>query len=171
MSFPALTTDLGAYVADIVTAYVSNHTVAAPALPELIQSVQGALNRLGSGAARDVPRERATPAVPIKRSIFPDYLICLEDGKKLKMLKRHLKVSYGMEPADYRAKWGLSPDYPMTAPRYAERRSSLAKQNGLGRQPRTVAEVAVPSGPVVQQIPEVQREPKRSKAVNTRDDT
>lgn len=117
--------------ADIVAAHVSHNQVAAADLPAMIRSVYRSLANVG--VPETPPMETPTPAVSIKRSVFADYIICLEDGKKLKMLKRHLQTSYGMTPADYRAKWGLPADYPMVAPSYASRRSELAKSIGLGR--------------------------------------
>lgn len=117
-------------MAQIVSAHVSHNAVRADALPALIQSVYATLTSVG---AEPVQAEKQQPAVPIKRSVFPDYIVCLEDGKKLKMLKRHLQTSYGMTPEQYRERWGLSADYPMVAPNYAERRSDLAKKIGLGR--------------------------------------
>ena len=124
--------------ADIVAAYVGANSVAAGDLPSLIQSVHRALSGVASGAdvAEAAPKE---PAVPIKRSITPDYLICLEDGRKFKSLKRHLRTKYNMSPEDYRAKWGLAKDYPMVAPNYAKARSELAKQMGLGQGGRQAA--------------------------------
>ncbi len=118
--------------AQIVSAHVSNNTVSRDALPELIQQVFSALTAAGTEQAEP---EQLQPAVPIKKSVFPDYIVCLEDGKKLKMLKRHLQTSYNMTPEQYRERWGLPHDYPMVAPRYAEHRSELAKKIGLGRKP------------------------------------
>jgi predicted transcriptional regulator len=117
---------------DIVSAYVGNNSVAAADLPSLIQSVHKALSGVGAGAepVEAAPKE---PAVSVKKSITPDYLICLEDGRKFKSLKRHLRTKYNMSPEDYRAKWGLAKDYPMVAPNYARARSDLAKQMGLGQ--------------------------------------
>lgn len=114
---------------EIVAAHVGNNPIAAAELPSLIQNVYHALKLVG---VSPVEAERPKPAVPIKRSIFPDYIICLEDGKKLKMLKRHLKTAYDMTPDEYRDRWGLAPDYPMVAPNYAKHRSNLAKEIGLG---------------------------------------
>jgi len=126
--------------AQIVSAHVSNNTVEAAALPNLIQEVYKALSGLKSGVS-DLPApEKPIPAVPIKKSVYPDYIICLEDGKKLKMLKRHLQSSYNMTPEQYRERWGLPRDYPMVAPSYAERRSDLAKEIGLGRKSEPSAE-------------------------------
>ena len=116
--------------AQIVSAHVSKNAVALQELSPLIEQVFQALR--GAGAQPEPVSSRPEPAVPIKRSVFPEYLICLEDGKKLKMLKRHLKTSYDMSPDEYRKRWGLSPEYPMVAPNYAKHRSTLAKQIGLG---------------------------------------
>ena len=118
--------------ADIVAAYVSRNAVAAEAVPEIIRSVYGALEGLSKSPA-PAPEEKPRPAVPVGRSIQHDYIICLEDGKKLKMLKRYLRSRYDMSPEDYRRRWGLPADYPMVAPAYAARRSDFAKQIGLGR--------------------------------------
>jgi predicted transcriptional regulator len=120
--------------ADIVSAHVSNNSVAVSDLPVLIQNVHNALN--GLGATVEEPQPKPEPAVSIRASIKPDYIVCLEDGKKLKMLKRHLMTHYGMTPDEYRQKWGLPADYPMVAPNYAEQRRSLAKKIGLGTKPR-----------------------------------
>ncbi|TGU95015.1 transcriptional regulator [Mesorhizobium sp. M00.F.Ca.ET.151.01.1.1] len=119
--------------ADIVSAYVSNNPVPVASLPELIASVNSSLTNIGQPVAPEKPTQE--PAVNPKRSVFPDYIICLEDGKKFKSLKRHLGVHYGLTPNEYREKWGLKADYPMVAPNYAERRSALAKASGLGRKP------------------------------------
>ena len=118
--------------ADIVSAYVGNNSVSAAELPNLIQSVHRALSGItGAPEAPEVaPKE---PAVPVRRSITPDHLVCLEDGRKFKSLKRHLRTKYNMSPEDYRAKWNLPKDYPMVAPNYAKARSELAKQMGLGQ--------------------------------------
>ncbi len=117
---------------DIVAAHLSNNNVAVEEVPTLIHNVFGALN--GLGAAEPV-EERPEPAVPIRSSVKSDYIVCLEDGKKLKMLKRYLKTNFDMTPDEYRARWGLPADYPMVAPAYAERRRELAKEIGLGRKP------------------------------------
>jgi predicted transcriptional regulator len=119
--------------ADIVAAHVSNNSVAVSDLPVLIGNVHQALAGLSSGTA--APQVAPEPAVPIRLSVKKDYIVCLDDGKKLKMLKRHLMTHYGMTPDDYRAKWGLPADYPMVAPAYAEQRRVLAKAIGLGRAP------------------------------------
>ena len=118
--------------ADIVSAYVGNNSVATSDLPALIQSIFRALTNV-SGSAEPEPAAPKEPAVPVRRSITPDYLICLEDGRKFKSLKRHLRTKYNMSPEEYRAKWGLPKDYPMVAPNYAKARSELAKQMGLGQ--------------------------------------
>ena len=120
--------------ADIVAAHVSNNSVAIADMPALIASVHGALANLGDAPA--VEAETPVPAVSVRASIKPDYIVCLEDGKKLKMLRRHLMTHYGMTPDDYRAKWGLPADYPMVAPNYAETRRALAKQIRLGTKGR-----------------------------------
>ena len=119
--------------AGIVSAYVSRNAVTADAVPDIIRSVHHALAQLVSGVAPVQPEERPKPAVPIGRSVQHDYIVCLEDGKKLKMLKRYLRSRYNMSPDEYRRRWGLAPDYPMVAPAYAARRSDFAKKIGLGR--------------------------------------
>ncbi len=118
--------------ADVVSAYVRNNTLATGQLAEVIHAVYNSLRGLDAQVA-EPPAEPLKPAVPIRKSIMPDYLVCLEDGKKLKMLKRHLRSTYNMSPDEYRAKWGLGADYPMVAPKYAEQRSAFAKKIGLGR--------------------------------------
>jgi predicted transcriptional regulator len=117
---------------EVVAAYVSNNTLPTGQLADVIASVYSSLRALDHGPG-DGRGEAIKPAVPVRKSITPDYLICLEDGKKLKMLKRHLRSTYGLTPDAYRAKWGLPADYPMVAPNYAEQRSAFAKQIGLGR--------------------------------------
>ena len=131
----APTTNFIGLTAEIVSAYVSNNTVASGDIPALINQIHSALLRVSSGQA-DASSEPPKPAVPIKRSISADFLICLDDGKKFKSLKRHLRSQYGMTPEQYRDKWGLPADYPMVAPNYAAARSQLAKQMGLGQQRR-----------------------------------
>ena len=116
--------------AQIVAAHASHNELESGALPVVIRAVYDTLLRIGDAPA--APAEPPTPAVPIRKSVFPDYIICLEDGKRLKMLKRHLATPYNMTPEQYREKWGLDASYPMVAPNYAERRSELAKQIGLG---------------------------------------
>ncbi len=118
--------------ADVVAAYVRNNTLATAQLAEVINAVYSSLKGL-EGQVAEAPPEPLKPAVPVRKSITPDFLICLEDGKQLKMLKRHLRSTYNMTPDEYRTKWGLAPDYPMVAPNYAEQRSEFAKKIGLGR--------------------------------------
>ncbi|MEM9312789.1 MAG: MucR family transcriptional regulator, partial [Pseudomonadota bacterium] len=118
---------------DIVAAHVSNNDVAVDDVPGLITNVFGAL--AGLGEAAEPAEERPEPAVSIRASVKPDYIVCLEDGKKLKMLKRYLRTNYDMTPEEYRARWNLPSDYPMVAPNYAEKRRDLAKKIGLGRKP------------------------------------
>ena len=131
-------TDVLRLTAKIISAHVGNNQVAADALPQLIQSVHRSLATVGT--AEPAPASAPlTPAVPIRRSVFPDHIVCLEDGKKLKMLKRYLHVRYGMTLGQYRERWGLPADHPMVAPNYASHRSSLAKQAGLGRKPESPA--------------------------------
>jgi predicted transcriptional regulator len=134
--------DILGLTAQIVSAHVSKNQVGTDALPSLIQSVYRSLSTAGEveTATPEAPR---APAVPVKKSVFPDYIVCLEDGKKLKMLKRHLQTSYGLTPDAYRNKWGLPREYPMVAPSYAATRSTLAKSIGLGRKPAPVAEPEV----------------------------
>jgi len=117
---------------DVVAAYVSNNTLPTAQLAEVINAVYSSLKSL-EGQVAQVQPEPPKPAIPIRKSVTPEFLICLEDGKKLKMLKRHLRSTYNMTPDEYRSKWGLAPDYPMVAPNYAERRSEFAKKIGLGR--------------------------------------
>ena len=121
--------------AEIVSAYVSNNSVPATDLPALLADVHAAIVRVSTGAVVPAP-EAAKPAVSPKKSITSDYIICLEDGRKFKSLKRHLRTQYNLSPEQYREKWGLPPDYPMVAPAYAKARSALAKQMGLGQQRR-----------------------------------
>jgi len=130
--------NLLALTADIVSAHVANNTVAVGDLPGLIEKVHVALSKLGTPSEPEPVEQQ--PAVSVRASIKPDYLVCLEDGKKLKMLKRHLMTHYSMTPAEYRAKWKLPADYPMVAPNYAEQRRSLAHKIGLGRKPKAAPE-------------------------------
>ena len=116
--------------AQIVSAHAANNDTDTDTLPNVIKVVYDTLSRIGDAPA--APAEKAQPAVPIRKSVFPDYIVCLEDGKRLKMLKRHLSTSYNLTPEQYREKWGLDSSYPMVAPNYAEKRSTLAKQIGLG---------------------------------------
>ena len=140
---------------EIVSAFASHNTVAVGDLPGLISSVFTALRTAGQ-AEEIKTNEPPTPAVPIRNSVGSDYLVCLEDGKKLKMLKRHLRTRYNMSPEEYRQRWGLPQDYPMVAPAYAEQRSSLAKQNGLGRKPAPAPQPPEP--------PPAPKEPRRRAA-------
>ncbi|MGA9320299.1 MAG: MucR family transcriptional regulator [Xanthobacteraceae bacterium] len=131
--------DDGGYIqltANIVSAYVSNNPVASAEIPALISQVYSALTRVSNGGPVVAPAEPLKPAVPIKRSVTAEYIVCLEDGKKFKSLKRHLRTQYGLTPDQYRAKWNLPPDYPMVSHNYAQARSQLAKQMGLGQQRR-----------------------------------
>ena len=131
---PSSHDELLALTSEIVSSYLSNNTVAAAEIPHVIEQVFKTLANVNSesGASADRPQ----PAAPIKKSVTPDYIICLEDGKKLKMLKRHLKTAYNMTPEQYRERWGLPADYPMVAPNYAKQRSKLAKDIGLGTRSR-----------------------------------
>ncbi len=127
--------DLVEFTTTIVSAYVTNNSVVASDLPNLINDVHDALTK-ASGQLSQPPREELKPVVPIKKSVTNDYIICLEDGKKFKSLKRHLRTHYDMSPEEYREKWGLPADYPMVAPNYANARSELAKKMGLGQRRR-----------------------------------
>ena len=131
-------TDILALTTEIVSAHLSNNTVPAGEIPALIERIYKTLTGVGTdAAATTVSSERPQPAVPIRKSVMPDYIVCLEDGKKLKMLKRHLKTAYKMTPEQYRERWGLPVDYPMVAPNYAKTRSRLAKDIGLGTKGRS----------------------------------
>ena len=149
--------DLMPLTADIVAAYLSQNDLPADQLPALIRSVHDALAT--PATAEPVAEEAPTPAVNPKRSVFPDYIICLEDGKKLKMLRRHLKTAYNMTPEEYRARWGLPREYPMVAPGYSEQRSSIARESGLGSTPRASA----PQEPVAEEetLPSVKQVPAK----------
>ncbi len=125
---------LTALTAQIVSAYIGHNNIAASEVPQFMMVIYQGLSRLGQGGLVDRPE----PAVPPKKSVFPDYIVCLEDGKKLKMLKRHLKTAYNMTPEQYRERWGLGADYPIVAPNYAKQRSRLAKQIGLGTSRRLI---------------------------------
>ncbi|MBI5163298.1 MAG: MucR family transcriptional regulator [Magnetospirillum sp.] len=124
--------DLLRMAVDVVAAYVSKNPLPAGQIPEVIHTVYASLSSLENGQP-EAKAEAPKPAIAVKKSVTPDYIICLEDGKKLKMLKRHLRTTYNMTPDEYRAKWGLPPDYPMVAPNYAAQRSDFAKKIGLGR--------------------------------------
>ncbi|MCZ6453639.1 MAG: MucR family transcriptional regulator [Alphaproteobacteria bacterium] len=126
-------TEILKLTAEIVAAHVSNNTLSAAELPQLISQVHNSLSDTGKASSAE---ERPAPAVAVKKSVTPDYIVCLEDGKKLKMLKRHLKTSFDLTPEQYRERWGLPADYPMVAPNYAKRRSALAKEIGLGKRGR-----------------------------------
>ena len=134
MSEPQQSSNYLELAADIVSAFVSNNSVPATDLPALIGNVHDALNRVASGSTQQAVEEPKAPAVPIRKSVQPDYIVCLDDGKRFKSLKRHLRTVYNLTPDQYRAKWGLRPDYPMVAPNYAATRSELAKRLGLGQQ-------------------------------------
>ena len=159
--------------ASIVSAYVSNNSVPASDLPALISQVHAALTRVLSGYG-DAPRAPPKAAIPVKKSISPEYIVCLEDGKKFKSLKRHLRAQYNMTPEQYREKWGLPPDYPMVAESYAEMRRGLAKKIGLGRKPSAKSAAVKPAAtktaavkPVTAKAspkPAKPKAPKRSKA-------
>lgn len=136
MSSSASSSEFIELAADIVSAYVSNNSVPSSDLPHLINDVHNALMRVGAGVAPELPSEPQKPAISVKKSVTPDYIICLEDGKRFKSLKRHLRTQYNISPDQYREKWGLPPEYPMVAPNYAEARSRLAKEMGLGQQRR-----------------------------------
>jgi predicted transcriptional regulator len=142
--------ELLALTSDIVSAHLSNNGVAPAEVASLIQAVFDKLNALA--AIEEATSVELTPAVPIRRSVTDDYIVCLEDGRKLKMLKRHLMTAYGMTPGEYRAKWGLEPDYPMVAPNYAAKRQELAKRIGLGRRPQSAPD------------PKPRRAPRKPKA-------
>ncbi|MEO0411116.1 MAG: MucR family transcriptional regulator [Pseudomonadota bacterium] len=128
---PTTSEDVMSLTADIVSSHVSNNTVAVSDVPTLIQQVYQTLAGLENPVPEEAPRPE--PAVSVRKSIQPDFIVCLEDGKKLKMLKRHLKTRYNMSPDEYRERWNLAADYPMVAPNYAEQRRKLAKQIGLGK--------------------------------------
>ena len=136
-------TEILRMTAEIVSAYVSHNDVPGSQIPDVIRSVYKTLGaQAGGGSGSQEPKK---PAVPVRKSITPDFIICLEDGKKLKMLKRHLRTTYGMTPEEYRAKWGLSVDYPMVAPNYAAQRSAFAKKIGLGRKRVTTKKRGAPA--------------------------
>lgn len=148
MSDEAQTSEIATLTADIVGAYVSKNSISPSDLPSLIQSIATALRSASTGAV-ETPKQDLIPAVPVKKSVQPDHIVCLEDGRKFKSLKRHLRTKYDMSPEEYRAKWGLPKDYPMVAPNYAAARSELAKSMGLGqggRQPAKAAAKAAPKG-------------------------
>jgi predicted transcriptional regulator len=145
MAEQPVATNVLALTAQIVAAHVSNNSISADALPALIQVVYKTLAGVGK---EPVQPERPQPAVPVKKSIFADHIVCLEDGTKLKMLKRHLKTSHNMTPEQYRERWGLTPDYPMVSSNYAKHRSALAKKSGLGTKSRSDGRRQASSGRV-----------------------
>ena len=152
--------DLTSFTADIVSAYVAHNVLSGEKLPEFIGSVYAALSRASVQDA-EPPQVELKPAVPVKKSVTPEFIICLEDGKKFKSLKRHLRSEYDLSPDEYREKWGLSRDYPMVAPAYAAARSSLAKNMGLGRRKaEVVAEVVA--------VAEVAEKPAKGRGKQTR---
>ena len=141
MADAAVSIEMLELTAKIVSAHLANNSVETSQLPGLIHDVFRTLSGMGGEKVAAAPeaapvQERRQPFVPVKKSIFPDYIVCLEDGKKLKMLKRHLKTAYNLTPDQYRERWGLAAEYPMVAPNYASHRSSLAKKIGLGTKPR-----------------------------------
>jgi predicted transcriptional regulator len=148
----------------IVVAYAGGHTLPASALPGLISSVFGALRDAGTVNEPAPPAEPLRPAVPIKRSVLPDHIVCLEDGKRVTMLKRHLATHHSLTPAEYRQRWGLPADYPMAAPSYTAMRSKLAKDTGLGRKP-AAAEPAPEAAPTPEPEPVPAAEPEAAKPV------
>lgn len=150
--------------ADIAAAYLSANTVPAGDLPGLIQTIHQALSGVSSGAGAAPAAEPAKPAVPVKKSITPDYLISLEDGKKYKSLKRHLRTKYNMTPEEYRAKWGLPKDYPMVAPNYAKARSEMARSMGLGQGGRGRKPAAAAAAPKAAKAPKPAKAPKAAAA-------
>ncbi len=158
--------DLTSLTADIVSAYVAHNALSGDKLPDFIGSVYSALSK-ASVQGVEPPKEELKPAVSIKKSVTPDYIICLEDGKKFKSLKRHLRSQYDMSPEEYREKWGLPHDYPMVAPAYAAARSNLAKNMGLGRSKAVAAAepivVAAPA-PAEKQAKAGGRQPRKAKA-------
>ena len=145
MSDPNTELNLIEMTAEIVSAYVRNNSVPATDLPHLLQSVHTSLGTIVHGPKVEAAKEPPQPKVPVKKSVTDDFIICLEDGKRFKSLKRHLHSEHGLSPQEYRAKWGLAKDYPMVAPAYANARSSLAKTLGLGR--KSIAPAPVPAAP------------------------
>lgn len=154
-------TDLVTVSAALVAAYVSNNSVPAAELPKLINDIHAALRSLGAAVPFEVEK-KLEPAVSVRKSITADFIICLEDGKKFKSLKRHIRTQYGLTPAEYRQKWNLPADYPMVAPSYAESRSALAKASGLGQSRKAAAPAPEP---IVQAAPAVAEKPKRTSRI------
>ncbi len=151
---------------EIIAAYVANNSLPAADLPALLQSVHNTLGRITGGVKTEEPKiEELKPAVPVKKSVADDYIVCLEDGKHFKSLKRHLHSEHGLSPQDYRSKWGLAKDYPMVAPAYAKSRSALAKTLGLGRKADTAAVVEAPvEAPASEEATRKPRKPRATKA-------
>jgi predicted transcriptional regulator len=156
--------DLVSLTADIISAYVSSNRVSVSDVPALIGEIHKALKTLGNGATERAA-EPLVPAVPIKKSVQADFITCLEDGKKFKSLKRHLRTAYNMTPAEYRTKWNLPHDYPMVAPSYAEKRSSLAKSMGLGRKGGAAQSDVAVATPMVEEAPAAPQEPAKTAKV------
>ncbi len=155
--------------AEIVSAYVRNNSVPVSELPALLQAVHDSLGSILNGSKPEAVKEPPQPKVPVKKSVTNDYIVCLEDGKRFKSLKRHLHSEHGLSPQEYRDKWGLGKDYPMVAPAYADARSNLAKTMGLGRKAGTPAiETPEPVAPepeqVVEPAPEAAKKPRRGRA-------
>ncbi len=155
--------ELLALTTEIVSAYAGRNAVAASDLPALISGVFQALRTAGQEETGK-PAEVLAPAVPVKKSVTPDFLVCLEDGRKVRTLKRYLANRYGLTPEQYRKRWGLAPDYPMVAPSYAARRSALAKASGLGRKPTAAATVAPPLPAPAEPVPAEAKAPRRRRA-------
>jgi predicted transcriptional regulator len=145
-------------VAQIVAAHAAHNEVTLEALPDVIRSVYAALSGVDGAGTASPAAEKPRPAVPISKSVFPDYIVCLEDGKKLKLLRRHVQRSYGLTPEQYRKRWGLPPHYPMVAPNYAARRSAIAKEQGLGWKSAEPDELEspeeTPPAPPIRRVPE-----------------
>jgi len=156
-------TDSVKLASDIVAAYVANNSVPRAELPTLIAEVHAAIGRLRNGVAQE-PEVKPTPAVPVKQSVTPDHIVCLDDGKRFKSLKRHLAIHHGMTPEEYRQKWDLAPDYPMVAPAYAAARSLLAKSMGLGR--KRAQQAPVPT--IAEKKPRRMRVPRAAAASATK---
>lgn len=153
--------DVVSLASDILVAYVSNNSVPRSELPALIADVHAAIERLRAGAVQ-APQVAPTPAVPVKKSVTPDQIVCLEDGKAFKSLKRHLSTHHGMTPEEYREKWNLPRDYPMVAPSYAEARSALARSMGLGR--KRGAKAQAPAAAAAEEQPKRARAPRKAAA-------
>ena len=150
--------------AEIVSAYVRNNSVPVGELPTLLQSVHDALGGILTGAKAEVPKEPLQPKVPVKKSVTTEYIVCLEDGKRFKSLKRHLHSEHGLSPQDYREKWGLAKDYPMVAPAYADARSNLAKTMGLGRKAGAMPTLEMPEPEPEPEVVEAEPMPKTEAA-------